>query len=111
MKIAIPIKPLTINKAWRGRRFKTDDYHSFEDLVGYELLVLKLKPVHGWVTIEYEWHIKRFGTTDWDNLIKPIQDILVTHGVIDDDRFIKWGRAEKFKSKEEKIIIKINKYL
>jgi len=30
MKIEIPIKPLTVNKAWQGRRFKTPAYKQYE---------------------------------------------------------------------------------
>ena len=31
MKIVIPIKPLSINAAFQGRRFKTKLYKDFED--------------------------------------------------------------------------------
>lgn len=35
----LKIKPLSVNEAWQGRRFKTDKYKSFE-----KLMTLRLKP-------------------------------------------------------------------
>ena len=30
MQIKYKIKPLSVNKAWAGKRFKTEDYKSYE---------------------------------------------------------------------------------
>jgi len=39
--ITIPIKALSVNKAWRGRRFKTNDYKNFETEMLYKLPEMK----------------------------------------------------------------------
>jgi hypothetical protein len=31
--VLVKIKPLSVNKAWKGRRFKTDDYLVFQDMM------------------------------------------------------------------------------
>ena len=31
----IKIKPLSVNKAWQGKRFKTREYKSYEELLLY----------------------------------------------------------------------------
>lgn len=46
--------------------------------------------------------------TDIDNLIKPLQDILVKNGIIEDDRKILSFNAKKFKSDKDYIEITIN---
>ena len=73
--IRIDIKPLSVNEAWQGKRFKTDAYKKFErDL----LLLLPAK-----INLPNSEHYKiyfRFGfsssLSDWDNPIKPTQDVL-----------------------------------
>lgn len=68
------------------------------------LWMLKGTPkVKGWVGIESKFYIKNFALADCDNFEKPFFDALVEAGVIDDDRFIKWHRSEKFKSEDERI--------
>ena len=36
-EIKIDIKPLSVNKAWRGRRFKTDEYKAYQSELLYKL--------------------------------------------------------------------------
>lgn len=69
------IKPLSVNQCWTGRRFKSPNYHSYEE----EMFLLLPKqysiPEEGDLKLEL-----RFGVSsksgDADNLVKPFQDIL-----------------------------------
>ena len=104
----INIKPLSVNEAWQGRRFKTDKYKSYENTVLWLLPKIKLpKP-------PYEIHLK-FGfsskASDWDNPIKPTQDILSKkYGF--DDKHIRKGvvETELVKRGEEYFEFKIKTY-
>jgi len=88
-KLSIKCTPLSVNAAWRGRSFKTPEYEAYEMEV-FALMPNKLRnsAIDGLLEVEYRFHLKYHATTDYDNLIKPLQDILVKCGVIKDDRFI-----------------------
>ena len=45
--------------------------------------------------------------TDYDNLIKPLQDILVKKGYIDDDRKIIEAHVYKYPALKDKILVRI----
>lgn len=69
----IEIKPLSVNVAWQGRRFKTQQYKGYEKVV---LLMMRKNrlpdpPYH--VEIEYGFSNK---ASDIDNPTKLILDIL-----------------------------------
>ena len=69
----INIKPLSVNKAWQGKRFKTKEYKSFENEM---LLKIKKqgnynKPI--WIELEFGFSSK---LSDIDNPIKMTLDIL-----------------------------------
>lgn len=91
--IEIPLKPLSINEAWQGRRFKTRKYKNYcEDV---SLLLPKIKTIKGEVYISYIFYLHNWRRTDIDNLIKPLQDILVANHIIEDDRKVICISAEK----------------
>lgn len=102
----IKVKPLSINKAFQGRRFKTRDCKNFESEVLFLLKNYKKKH-EGWVWIDYIWGIKNFKMSDVDNLVKPFQDCLVSAGVIKDDRYVKGFTSEKFEAQEDYIAFRI----
>ena len=108
MNIVIPLKALSVNRAWQGRRFKSKDYKEFEEAVSY--LLKNAHQIKGTVEMHYTFYIKNYGMTDIDNLIKPIQDIIVKKGYIEDDRKIIYLTAEKIKDNDERIEIEIRKY-
>ena len=69
----INIKPLSVNKCWQGRRFKTKDYKSYE----CELL-LKLKNIEicsGYLKLNITFGYSN-KLSDIDNGLKPFIDIL-----------------------------------
>ena len=105
MKKILHIKPLTVNKVWAGRRFKTQDYKDYEIEVFYALKGIKM--VGGFVEVNYRFNLIHFATSDLDNFAKPLTDIIVKAGLITDDRFILKMTMEKFKSDKDSIEIEI----
>lgn len=80
----IEIKPMSVNKSWQGRRFKTPEYKAYER----ELLLL-LKPMtipKGDLVVSYTFGVNTL--CDWDNPIKPFQDILQKKYDFDDRRIM-----------------------
>ena len=71
--IKIDIKPLSVNEAWKGRRFKTDKYKSFERSL--LLLLPKIEIPEGKLKVNFEFGFSNRGS-DWDNPVKPFQDVL-----------------------------------
>ena len=106
ISLEINEKPLSSNVAWQGRRFKSNAYKTFEELL---LLTLpKKKKISGKVKITYCFYLKNHKMTDYDNLIKPLQDILVKKGYIDDDRKITEAHIYKYPAVKNKITIHID---
>lgn len=82
----INIKPLSVNEAWQGKRYKTDKYKYYEK----ELLLL-LKPMkipEGNLQVFYEFGFSS-KLSDWDNPIKCLQDILQKKFNFNDSRIFK----------------------
>ena len=71
----IEVKPLSVNEAWQGRRFKSEKYKVYEKLLLYSLPACKTN----WDKIPIELHL-RIGfsnvASDIDNAVKPFIDIL-----------------------------------
>jgi len=108
MKFKIETNPLTVNMAWQGRRFKSKDYLEYEKEVFYQLPKESIK---GEIEIHFLFNVKTYSRRDVDNMIKPLQDILVKAGVIDDDKNIVKLIAEKRKSKTNSVEVSIKKLL
>ena len=106
INMRINIKPLSVNEAWQGRRFKTPKYKS------YERDVLKLlRPMDipaGELVIYLEWGFSNTAC-DWDNPIKPFQDILQKKYKFDDKRVIE-ARIKKVKVKKGQEYINFDIY-
>lgn len=69
----IKIKPLSVNEAWQGRRFKTEKYKQYEKDLSLLLKPIKiLNPKR--IMIEVEFGVSAL--SDIDNPIKPMLDIL-----------------------------------
>lgn len=85
--LKIPIKPLSVNEAWKGRRFKTDAYKSYS--AGILLILPKRIDIpDGPLEIEYRFHVSN-PASDWDNPIKPVQDIICFRYGINDKRIMR----------------------
>lgn len=72
--INLKIKPLSINEAFQGKRFKTAKCKTYEQEV-----LLKLPAIKNFPKPPFEIHFE-FGfsniLSDWDNAVKILQDIL-----------------------------------
>ena len=81
----VDIKPLSVNKCWRGRRFKTQDYKEYEkkllDILPSDLIV----PEEGKLVIHLIFGFSSMAS-DWDNPIKAFQDILQKKYSFNDSR-------------------------
>ena len=80
----IHIKPLSTNKLFKGRRFRTDEYDVYEDLI--------LEAITGWKPLLYDkmTFILQVGLSsknaDLDNCIKAFVDILQKKYLFNDSR-------------------------
>jgi Holliday junction resolvase RusA-like endonuclease len=69
----VEIKPLSVNEAWQGRRYKTPKYRAY-----ILELTLKLKPLRipeGPLAITMEFGLSSL-LADFDNPVKPFVDVL-----------------------------------
>ncbi len=72
--IVVPFKPMSVNMAWQGKRFKTARYEQYERAV-IKLLPHGLQIPEGNLRVYYEFGVSN-AAADYDNIIKPFQDIL-----------------------------------
>lgn len=102
----IPIKGISINQCWQGRRFATKQYKDWRE--NMLMLMPKQKMITGNVRIWIILNLKSIIRSDIDNFLKPIIDCIVKKGWIEDDRFIQKLNVYKIKSKVESIEITIS---
>lgn len=95
MEIIINEKPLSVNKVWQGKRFKTKEYKAYEELLLY--ILPKGKVPAGKLRIDYVFGFSN-SASDIDNPVKPITDILSK----------KYGFNDKmiYESRQKKVIVK-----
>ena len=102
----VSIKPLSVNRAWMGRRFKTAFYTQYEK----DLFVLLPKTAsipEGKLKLTIEVGFSR-ATSDLDNCVKPFIDILQKKYLFDDKRIYKLEAEKKnVKKGQEYIAFKI----
>lgn len=109
MIFTIDLKPLSVNDAWQGRRFKSKDYVKYErDLLF--ILPKNLPVIEGRVEIRFKFHMKNHKAADWDNPIKPLQDVLVTAGILKNDQSVYLGMGQKIPAKRDYFEVMILPY-
>lgn len=106
LKLVIREKPVSVNECWQGRRYKSGVY------LAYEMLILHHLPTpsftfSGPIAVDYRFFLKHHKTTDYDNLIKPLQDILQKKGYFADDRQIYRASQEKIPSRTDRVEVEI----
>jgi Holliday junction resolvase RusA-like endonuclease len=106
-QFVIDMKPLTVSKAWQGRRFKTPMYKKWETDVQYFIPRKKYK---GKVDVTIELFIKNDKMMDVDNVLKTLLDSMKKSGIYEDDRFIYALHVHKEHSKKEYIRVTIAPY-
>lgn len=101
MEIKLEVNPLSVNDAYRGRRFKSKDYLIFERDI---CIVLPFAPnpatTKDEVFVRYIFHLKNYGAADTFNYEKILSDMLVKRGYFLDDRYIRGGYVRKERLKE-----------
>jgi len=101
----LPIKPISINACFQGRRFKTKEYDAFIQEMLYSMK--KIPTIKGDIEVCIFLHLKSLTRSDIDNFCKPIIDCVVKKGWIEDDRYIQRLEVIKIKSPQEAIEIEI----
>ena len=71
--IRLKIKALSVNKAWKGRRFKTDDYKMYERAMNCTLPKMQIPTGLLKLTIKFGFYSK---AADIDNGLKTFIDCL-----------------------------------
>ena len=80
----VKVKALSVNQAWQGKRYKTPAYKAYEQ----ELLLMlppHFKVPDGPLSAFYTFGLSS-PLSDWDNPIKPFQDVLQKKYNFDDRR-------------------------
>ena len=105
----IKVKPLSINKAWRGgKRFKTKEYLAYEQELFYRIPKIRIPNGKKSLIIRAGFSNKN---TDADNIVKPLQDILSKKfGFNDNEIYYLEVLKEIVKKGEEYIGFEINAY-
>jgi len=80
----VKIKPLSANEAWKGRRFKSDKYKSYQEALMI-LLPKKIVVPEGKLMLTLVFGFSN-EANDIDNAIKQTQDILCSKYGFDDRR-------------------------
>lgn len=98
LSIRVPLQALSVNKAWQGRRFKTNIYKAYEREA--HILFPRLPMQKGMVEVWYTFGLmkKSYAISDVGNLEKCLSDILVKKGYIEDDRKIAVIHLQKVES-------------
>ena len=105
MKIILDLKPLSVNDAYRGRRFDTAQKRQYDMKLR---LMLPMVVVPGpYYAIHYRFFLVNFSRTDQQNLLKCLTDGIVKRGIIVDDRRIIKEIIEKFPSRTDRIEVDI----
>ena len=100
-KMRLEVKPLSINEAYRGRRFKTNKYHNYER---YLLSVLKPQTLpEGKLSITIVFGFSSKGS-DVDNGVKPLIDILQKKLGFNDNRIYQMAVSKVDVKKGEEFI-------
>lgn len=71
--VSINVKPLSVNKVWQGKRFKTEEYNKYENILISNLPDIVVPK--GNLEIFFQFGFSN-PLSDWDNPVKPIQDVL-----------------------------------
>jgi hypothetical protein len=104
--IEIKIKPMSVNQVWQGKRFRTKNYDNYEKALMYMLPKSIYIPEPPFlITLEFGFSS---AASDWDNPIKPFQDVLAKKYKFN-DKLIKKGivSVEMVKKGDEFIRFKI----
>jgi Holliday junction resolvase RusA-like endonuclease len=69
----IPIKPLTVNRAYQGRRFRAPELLAYQQELSYRLPAMEIP--RGKLEVKYVFGVSS-RNSDMDNCVKAFQDAL-----------------------------------
>jgi|ERR1035437_3515084 Holliday junction resolvase RusA-like endonuclease len=96
--IKIDLAPLSVNDAWKGKRYKTDKYKQYEKDLTW-LLPKNITIPKPPLSVYYEFGITN--GADGDNCIKQLQDLLAKQYKFLDNQIHEW-HVKKIPVKTEK---------
>ena len=104
--VTISIKPLSVNQAWQGKRYRSKLYKAYAEELKLKLPKSEVHP--GEIYAFYEWGFSS-KLSDNDNPVKPFQDVLSDkYGF--NDRDIKTSLVAKELVKKGEEYIKFDLY-
>lgn len=83
----IDIKPISINEAYRGRRFATPELKQYKIDMG--VLLPRINVPDGKLSVAYHFGVSS-KNSDGDNLIKATQDCIASHYGFNDNKIYEW---------------------
>lgn len=100
--VNLDIKPFSVNEAWKGTRRKTAKYSDFEQEVLFKLPQLTIPP-DAKLALTF-WFGFSSKAADYDNPIKPMQDILQKAYEFDDKMIFEGRQFKRLVPKGEEYI-------
>ncbi len=97
----IKIKPLTVNQAWKGRRFKTKKYTEYEKELYYLLPDIEIPEGNLKLVSEVGYS---YSGSDIDNYLKPFLDVMQKRYGFNDSRIYKLEITKKLVKKGKEYI-------
>lgn len=98
----INIKPMSVNDVFKGRRFKTDKYISYQQAM---LLLLPKLNIPKGIKLELSIHVGFSSKgSDLDNICKPFQDILSKKYGFNDNQIYKLIMTKEIVPKNSEFI-------
>jgi len=99
--IRVPIKPLSVNRSYQGRRFATPELKAYKQALGYLLAPLSIPK--GKLAVRYEFGVSS-KASDGDNLIKSFQDTLCEKYGFNDRQIYRWEVEKKIVPRGEEYV-------
>ena len=110
MRFTLPIKPISTNAIWYGRKGITNAYKKFQKEV-FLLLPRHQETITGLCSFDIKVYMKKaWLMSDTSNFIKGLEDCCAKGGIIENDRFVKKITIEKFKAEIDSVEVEINKW-
>jgi hypothetical protein len=97
----IAIKPLTVNRAYQGRRFRTPELLAYQEELAYRLPRLTIPS--GKLAVTYVFGVSS-ANADGDNLIKAFQDALAEKYGFNDRQIFRWSIEKRLVRKGEEYV-------
>lgn len=97
----IMIKPLSLNHAYRGRRFETPELKQYKRDIALQLP--KIVVPEGLISVSYTFGVSNKGS-DADNLIKAFQDCLAECYGFNDNQIYEWYVKKVIVKKGEEFV-------